>query len=118
MARALLVAMSRSRLGHAPRLAGWDYTSAGAYAVTIVVARRRRVLATLCADVPTGTTHTAIGAIVWDCWHRLPERFAGVRLDAAVLMPDHLHAILWLGALRPTRRARQGPTRRTSRRWR
>jgi REP element-mobilizing transposase RayT len=61
--------------------------------VTIVVAGRRPVLSTLHAN---RTLHTAVGAIVWDCWQRLPERFPDVRLDAAVLMPDHLHAIVWL----------------------
>jgi REP element-mobilizing transposase RayT len=104
--------MPFSRPGHAPRLAEWDYASAGAYAVTIVVAGRRPILSTLHAN---RTIHTAIGDIVWDGWHRLPERFPNVRLDAAVLMPDHLHAIIWLQ--RPRRMidvpdvARAGPTR-------
>ena len=106
--------MPFSRPGHAPRLAEWDYASAGAYAVTIVVAGRRRILSTLHAN---RTIHTAIGDIVWDGWLRLPERFPDVRLDAAVLMPDHLHAILWLRPPpTPTHMAvpdvaRVGPTR-------
>ena len=29
-------------------------------------------------------------------WQQLPQRFPGVRLDAFVIMPDHVHGILWL----------------------
>jgi REP element-mobilizing transposase RayT len=35
-----------------------------------------------------------VGREVAACWNRIPARFSNVRLDAFVVMPDHLHAIL------------------------
>jgi len=67
------------------RLPFYDYRSSGAYFVTIYTEKRQRVL-----DIPM--LHTA----VLEKWHHLPQRFPGVRLDTFVLMPDHVHGILWL----------------------
>jgi putative transposase len=39
----------------------------------------------------------ATGLWVQACWQRLPYRFSQVTLDAFVIMPNHLHGILWLG---------------------
>jgi len=36
--------------------------------------------------------HTALQ----EGWNQLPERFPGVRVDVFVIMPDHVHGILWL----------------------
>lgn len=35
--------------------------------------------------------------MVEEVWTGLPDRFAGVRLDAWVLMPNHLHGLVVLG---------------------
>ena len=35
-----------------------------------------------------------IGAMVWKCWNDIPSHFPFVRLDACVVMPDHVHAII------------------------
>ena len=40
---------------------------------------------------------TPAGAMVDDSWRNLPNRFPFVRLDSFVVMPDHFHAIVWLG---------------------
>ena len=29
-------------------------------------------------------------------WHELPSRFPGLELDTFVVMPNHVHAVLWL----------------------
>jgi REP element-mobilizing transposase RayT len=36
------------------------------------------------------------GCVVEECWQGLPEQFPGVELDALVIMPNHVHAVLWL----------------------
>jgi REP element-mobilizing transposase RayT len=80
------------RKGHPPRLAGWDYSRPGAYFVTFTVAGRLRCLSTVRGGrVKLGTA----GEIVEQCWQELPRSFP-VRLDARVIMPDHVHAILIL----------------------
>lgn len=67
------------------RLPCYDYRSSGAYFVTICTHKRQRVL-----EIPI--IHTAL----LEKWHQLPLRFASVRLDEFVIMPDHVHCILWL----------------------
>ncbi len=67
------------------RLACYDYRSSGAYFVTICTDKRQRVL-----EIPS------IHAALLKQWHHLPQRFPSVRLDAFVIMPDHVHGILWL----------------------
>src|SRR5690606_792871 len=75
------------------RLPDYDYTSQGWYFVTICIAGRRRLLASVRNDrlVPT-----AAGGIVERTWREMPDHFYGVRLDAFVVMPDHLHGIVVL----------------------
>ncbi len=75
------------------RLRGYDYARGGAYFVTLCTAQREAMLATIRdGDVVL----TEAGAIVQAQWEALPDRFANVALDACVIMPDHLHAIVLL----------------------
>ena len=67
------------------RLPSYDYRSSGAYFVTICTHKRQRVL-----EIPI--IHTTL----LEKWRQLPLRFANVRLDELVIMPDHVHSILWL----------------------
>jgi len=67
------------------RLPGYDYASSGAYFVTICAYQRKLLFADL-----------ALQAILNDEWKKLPERFPATALDAFVVMPNHVHFILWL----------------------
>ena len=67
------------------RLPSYDYRSSGAYFITICTYKRQRVL-----EIPI------IRTALLEKWHQLPQRFQGVRLDEIVIMPDHVHGILWL----------------------
>ena len=67
------------------RLAGYDYALPGAYFVTIYTRERRCVL-----DDPV------VAGIVTDVWRALPGWFPTIELDAFVVMPNHLHLIVWL----------------------
>ena len=85
------------------RLRNFDYTSGGAYFVTMCTYDR----SPLFADV-------ALTEIVRHEWQTLPERFPSVRLDEFVVMPNHLHFVIWLvGA--PLAGARGVQRRRTER---
>ena len=42
------------------------------------------------------------GSIVANCLARLPQSFPGIRIDAHVVMPNHVHAILYFGIPRPS----------------
>ncbi len=75
------------------RLRGWDYRNAGAYSVT-TCAHRRRLLFGGAAD---GVVRlNACGEIVEAEWFRNPELRPYVALDAFVVMPNHVHGILWI----------------------
>ncbi|HEU5087382.1 MAG TPA: transposase [Roseiflexaceae bacterium] len=74
------------------QLRGYDYRTCGAYFVTVCVRRHSRVL----GQVHNGKVFLSEwGTIVERTWHVLPERFP-VELDAFVIMPDHIHGMLWL----------------------
>ncbi len=67
------------------RLSNRDYTSAGAYFVTI-----RAIPPDPLFEIPK------LRYILLETWQGLPQRFPNVKLDEFVIMPDHVHFILWL----------------------
>jgi putative transposase len=38
-----------------------------------------------------------VGTMVSATWHRIPDKYPEIGLDALVVMPDHLHAIVFTG---------------------
>jgi putative transposase len=81
------------------RLKHYDYSQAGAYFLTIVAQGR------LCmfGDVAEGNTLlNDAGRMISDAWHGLPERFPNIELDAFVVMPNHIHGIIVMGARHDT----------------
>ena len=67
------------------RLKGYDYRNAGAYFVTICTKNRICLL-----DDPI------VKGIINDVWLALPSWFPTIILDEFVIMPNHIHFILWL----------------------
>ena len=67
------------------RLRGWDYTRTGAYFVTICTRDRE-----LFFDDP------ALADAALATWHELPNRFPTIILEEFVIMPNHVHFIVWL----------------------
>ena len=65
------------------RLEDYDYTSAGAYFVTLCNLERECVL-----DDPI------VQGIILDVWQALPARFPTIALDAFMVMPNHVHMIV------------------------
>jgi REP element-mobilizing transposase RayT len=77
------------------RLAGYDYSQCGAYFITI---RSHHQLAPpFGVFTCTGEVNfTRVGMIAAREWERIPNRFPNTHLDAFILMPDHLHAIIFI----------------------
>ena len=67
------------------RLRRFDYASAGAYFVTLCTKDRACVL-----------TDPVITGIIQDVWPALPGWFPTIELDEFVIMPNHVHLIVWL----------------------
>lgn len=73
------------------RLAGYDYTQAGAYFVTLVTWRRD----CLFGEVVDGVmVLNDFGKIADECWRAIPEHFPQVELGAHIIMPNHGHGII------------------------
>lgn len=75
------------------RLKDYDYSSAGAYFVTICVQNSLELYGAANND---GISLNAAGTMVEKEWLKLRERFPFLELDEFVVMPDHMHGILCL----------------------
>ena len=75
------------------RLQGYDYSQAGAYAVTICTHGGEFLF----GHVTDGAMQVnAAGRVVEQVWEGLPEHYPHVELDAFVVMPDHVHGVIVL----------------------
>ncbi|WP_008308666.1 transposase [Leptolyngbya sp. PCC 6406] len=75
------------------RLRHHDYSTAGAYFITLCIQSRSCLLGKI------GQGHMQLnpaGFMVEEIWRSLPQRFDHVDLDAFVVMPNHMHGILVL----------------------
>lgn len=88
------------------RLQDYDYRWAGAYFVTICTHQREAVFGAIAG---TAMDLNAYGQIVAEDWVWLAARFAGVELDAFVVMPNHVHGIIVIAG--PESDSRIAPTK-------
>ena len=73
------------------RMRGWDYSSPGLYFVTLLVKDRAHLL----AEIVNGRSElTKCGEVATSRWLALPDHHPQVVLDAFVIMPDHIHALM------------------------
>ncbi len=86
----MLIPSTRKR----PRLPAYDHQTPGYYFVTICLEHRRPLF----GDIEQETViRTDADEMISQAWQSLSERFHSVGLDAYIVMPDHLHGILFLG---------------------
>ena len=75
------------------RLKGYDYSQAGGFYVTIVTFRRQFLF----GEIVNGEMQVnALGRIVQECWGDIPVHFQNVEVDAFVIMPNHVHEIIFI----------------------
>jgi putative transposase len=75
------------------RLPGYDYTRDAAYFITICVRGRQCSL----GEVRNGGMHlNDYGEIAASSWLWLAEQYSHVRLDQWIVMPNHLHGIIFI----------------------
>src|SRR3569833_4610809 len=73
------------------RLREFDYSTPGAYFVTVCAFDRRMIF----GSVVDGQIHPSTpGALATDSWREIPSKWPGVELDAFVVMQNHIHGIL------------------------
>lgn len=78
------------------RLKGFDYASANAYFVTICIQNRECLFGEI-VDGDVGINDA--GRMVAEWWAKLPDKFTDVTLGEFVIMPNHFHGIIDLGAV-------------------
>jgi putative transposase len=74
-------------------MASYDYSGAGAYFLTICAHLRACIFGRVVGGL---VRLNDLGRMVHDIWTELPQRYPGVLLDAFVVMPNHIHGIVWL----------------------
>lgn len=78
---------------HSIRLKGYDYSSEGGYYVTIVTRGRE----CLFGKIIDGEMHLSkYGEIIQKWWDEIPVHFLNVELGAFVIMPNHIHGIIFI----------------------
>lgn len=70
------------------RLPGYDYTSPGPYFVTACSYQGQLLF-----------KDAALREILRRTWYGLAERYPDVRLDSFVVMPNHIHFVVWLNSV-------------------
>ena len=73
------------------RLRGYDYSSAGAYFVTICTKQRECLFREIVDGIMRPREAGKVFQLVWDT---LPRHYANVDLDIFVIMPNHIHGII------------------------
>jgi len=81
-----------------PRLDHYDYSTAGAYFITICTQGRRCLLSRIVGRglAPAETQYTTYGQIAQEQLLLLEKRYFSLKIDQYVIMPNHIHAILLL----------------------
>lgn len=80
------------------RLREYDYRQSGAYAITICTHERRMAF----GRIENGDMRLhPFGLIAQERWLAIPDHHMGVQLDEFIIMPNHIHGILFIEAEAP-----------------
>lgn len=75
------------------RLKNYSYTEEAAYFLTVCTNKKQLLF----GDVKKDQIQlNALGAIAFRCWQKIPNYFLHIKLDAFVIMPNHVHGVLWI----------------------
>ena len=75
------------------RMKNYDYSQNGAYFITIVTKNRKHFFGKI---VDGKMILNEIGKIAQKYWNEIPQHFSFIKLDEMVVMPNHIHGILWI----------------------
>ena len=80
------------------RLPEFDSSKIGMYFVTICSAERKCIFSEIRGNSPI---LSPVGDAVKTFWAQIPQHFPNVKMDAYVVMPNHLHGILTIESKSP-----------------
>ena len=79
------------------RLKGYDYSTPGAYFITICVKDRKQLLSKIIVGqglAPAENQLTIYGNIAKEQLELLENRYNGIKIDKYVIMPNHIHILI------------------------
>ena len=76
-----------------PRLKDYDYSTEGAYFITICTRRRSHLFGEISNDE---MTLNPLGKLAQHYWAAVPDHYPTAEIGEFVVMPNHMHAILFL----------------------
>ena len=81
-----------------PRMDHFDYSTAGAYFITICTQNKRCLLSHIVGQefAPAEIRYTRYGQIVQEQLLLLEERYPSLTVDQYVIMPNHIHILLFV----------------------
>ena len=81
-----------------PRLEHYDYSTAGAYYITICTQNRQCLLSHIVGRglAPAEVQYSTYGQIAEEQLFLLEKRYPSLKIDQHVIIPNHIHAILLL----------------------
>jgi REP element-mobilizing transposase RayT len=71
----------------------YDYRWAGAYFVTISTASAKPIFGEVVGEE---VSLNQFGTIASSLWEKIPAHFPAVQLDQFIVMPNHIHGIVWI----------------------
>jgi putative transposase len=83
---------------HSLRLKDYNYSTAGAYFVTICTQKRECLFGQVpvgagpCACPPVVISDT--GRMLTNVWRQIPDHYPSIDIDEFVVMPNHIHGII------------------------
>ncbi len=89
------------------RLPGYDYTSSGAYFITICTHEKQKIFGEI---IDEKMILNEIGKIVADEWIKTAIIRPYIELDNFIVMPNHFHGIIWMIYPYGRGTARRAPT--------
>ena len=91
------------------RLKGYDYSQPGGYFITICTKETRRLFGRIVAGE---MILNRFGTVAHGKLHKLHNTYPNVEIydDEFVVMPDHIHAILWITDVGASQRLAQNTT--------
>ncbi|MDA3813888.1 MAG: hypothetical protein PF570_06495 [Candidatus Cloacimonetes bacterium] len=78
---------------HSIRLPSYDYTSSGAYFITLCTLNHEQSLGEI---INHEMILSRFGEIVSEKWFDIPNHHKHVELGEFIIMPNHIHGIIWI----------------------
>lgn len=75
------------------RLKGYDYSLPGGYFVTVLSFHQKLVFGSITGGLFKANAN---GNIVRECWQDLKKHYRNIVLDSFVVMPNHIHGVIFL----------------------